>query len=195
MLVGAAAYAQDSLLFILQSDASFKTEDGKDYIVVEYEGKSQQELFDMFRQRVTSAYKPFTPSKDESAARPLIDNVIDGKAFTVNSYLSQMAETAGSITIHILGKYWACTYSMNLQFKDGRVRINAPVLYNTYIENTKMNTRIEGGHKDLSKWLRDFAGFKKDGRPNPKNEFYISANKRMTEEIKLMLSEQEEEDW
>ena len=40
----------------MQSDASLKSEDGKDYIVVPFAGKSSQELFSMVNINVTTQY-------------------------------------------------------------------------------------------------------------------------------------------
>ena len=187
------------ILFILQSDGSFKTQEGKDYIVIEHQGKTAQELYALYlTQATTSKLIPQKTTKHAQERVELISNNVEGKTFTVNACVEKMAETAGSISIHMMGKYWACNFVCVLQFKDEKVRIDAPIMKILFFEKEKVNW-TGGLHEDyrldsFKPWCKQFCDFKKDGMPNLKNDCYNSTNKRMNEEIaKLLIDKQE--DW
>ena len=57
----------DSVWFELQPDGMFLTKDGKGYAVVEYEGKTAHELYQMIASNISSAYND--PSKVMSGDR------------------------------------------------------------------------------------------------------------------------------
>lgn len=197
-------FAQDDskgVEFLIQVDASFKTAEGKDFVVVDYPGKTAKELYDLFLAKATtSSYTMQKATKHfKSPHTEIVGNRVEGSSFTIYGCVSKMAETAGSMSIHIYGKYWACNYSFSVMFKDGKVRINAPVMQNLFFEKEKVNLT---GDKHEDFWLDDykrfctqFCDFKRNGTPNPKNECYISTNKRMNEEINRLFTEGTNEDW
>lgn len=191
--------AQDNQ-FLLQSDATFKTQDGKDYIVVDCPGKTAKELYDLYLQRTASCgLQPQRETAHHPAKQDLVSNSFDGSSFVINACVDRMAETEGSMSIHMYGKYWACNYTLTLQFKDEKVRINAPKIDVIFFEKEKTLIQSGGKHDEFWKenytsWCKQFCDFKKDGTPNPKNNCYNSTNNRMNEEI-AKLFDDKQEDW
>ena len=61
-------YAQGVVSFELKSDATFKTSDGQSYVVIPFEGKTAQELYNLVKSNVMKTYNS---PKDEIAKQQL----------------------------------------------------------------------------------------------------------------------------
>lgn len=108
--------------FKLQADGRFVTEDGADYVVVPFEGKTAHELFVMLTSNITSIYR------DASKVMNTVeDNVVKVRGFAEN----------GTIFPFITMFRFSVEGYYQLEFKvrDGRIRVSAP-----YIENEAMYT-------------------------------------------------------
>lgn len=105
-----AATAQTK--FVLQPDLSTLTEDGKDYVIVLNEGKTQSELY----QQTLSTIKRLPNISPESILcdedNSIIVSGFDPKTFSIPGPM--MTQTFG---IH---------YQLQFQFKDGRIKVVAP---------------------------------------------------------------------
>lgn len=100
--------------FKLQSTGEFLSKEGKDFIVVEFDGKTTSELYDMVKGNVMSLYNSPKEVMSESG-----DNVItifarDDEMWYVNSLGAK----------GIYGGY----YKLVFKFKDGRIRIDSPTI-------------------------------------------------------------------
>lgn len=98
------SYSQ-SWIFSLQEDGSFLTEDRKNYKVLTFDGKTAKELYDIVHTNAMLFYKN---PKD-------VLSVNEGVSISIRAY-----------TENLIGAYGAY-YNLNFEFKDGKMKINAPL--------------------------------------------------------------------
>lgn len=96
--------------FEFQKDGSFSSGDGKPFVVYEAPGKSQRDLYQSMMIGIAKLFNH--PDKVISSVEPSL--------ITVNSI------TSPCIPYGNQGKLKEVTYSMQIQFKDGKIRIDAP---------------------------------------------------------------------
>lgn len=113
-----------NLNFGVQSDGSFKTPDGKSYIIIDCPGYTQEQLFYSFL--VTIQHKCVTSELQFST--------VDNKCINVYSYESYF-ENYGTWTGGFTGYLY---YKFMFQFKDGKVRIEDPIV--DHLGNGAKNT-------------------------------------------------------
>lgn len=133
--------AQNKVNFKMQSDASFKSEDGKDYIVVPFEGKSSQELYSMVSINVTTQYV--------SAKNVL--NAVENEVISINGVGEGKIEKEKKSNAHFKQRQpvspentsysFTFQYVLNFRFKDGKIRIDAPVIIG-YNDSKEINDPI-----------------------------------------------------
>ena len=114
LLVGLTADAQFTSKFKMNYDGAFTTEDGKTFDVAAFDNKNATELFDIVRKHVALTYN--SPKEVES-------NVED-KIIAIYSY----AKNCTFFTAPGMKFYLSFHYSLKFQFKDGKIRIEAPIL-------------------------------------------------------------------
>lgn len=144
LLICFTVNAQFKAHFYLQQDGTFKTKDNADYAVVEYDGMSAEELYTMVKSNINSLYKS---PKDVMSEVENISITIRGydKKVTINTYP------------------FSGYYNLNFKFKDGRIRVAAPIIdENVYLDHTQF---------DFSKEIAKFFD-KKDGSVKPKKIKY-----------------------
>ncbi len=133
--------AQNKVIFKMQSDASLKSEDGKDYIVVPFAGKSSQELFSMVNINVTTQYvsaKNVLSSVENEVIS--INGVGEGKIEKekkTNAHFKQRQPVSPENTSYS----FTFQYVLNFRFKDGKIRIDAPVIIG-YSDSKEINDPI-----------------------------------------------------
>ena len=130
--------------FELQSDGSFKTSEGKSFIVVEHGDMSAPELFDMYSIAALKGYK----------TERRVVNEVSGKVFAIEG-ITDTLTLRGSGTI--VEKY---EYQVMLHFKDGKVRIDAP-----YFGVVYASMKIMGSYGILIKQDTDFTTTITSGSP------------------------------
>lgn len=116
MLLPMLAWGQQmagSVWFDLQPDGQFLTKDGKDFVVVEYEGKTAHELYQMIATNIGSAYND--PSKVMSG--------VEDASIKVRAYCPNLVQKKLILTFNG-GAY----YQLEFKFKDGRIRVSAPYI-------------------------------------------------------------------
>lgn len=126
--------AQNQVNFKMQSDASFKSEDGRDFIVIPFEGKSVQDLYKMVNINVTTQYvsaKNVLNSVENEVIS--VNGIKDGVAIKKNkneknSHFKQRKPVENTVYT------FSFRYVLNFRFKDGKIRIDAPVV--TEIKDT-----------------------------------------------------------
>ncbi len=118
-LICLIGYGQQTVEFKVYPDGSFRTEDGKDFVVVEFEGKSAHEIFQELSVNVNSMYN--NPSK--------VMSTVEDASIKIRA-ISDLVKTR-RLGIPI---YWSGYYQLEFQIKDGRVRVSAPFV-ETYLND------------------------------------------------------------
>ncbi len=112
MLFACASYAQDIVQFIIQPTGKFLTSDGKDYVVVPFEGKTASDLFYMVKGNAMSFYNNPKEVISESGESVITIYAFDKNICTVKSL--------GATGVYGGG------YHIVFKFKDGKIRVDAP---------------------------------------------------------------------
>lgn len=158
-----------SFVCALNSFAQFKaapigivTEDDKYYLVKEYEGKTAQQLYKAVEAYIMSSY--VSPK-----------NVMSGQEYSMIN-LSPLYKNAFS-NRSVLGVkvYVDVRMTWVFRFKDGRLRIDAPVI----------NSMIDTGSYDECDYAKEL--FKKNGEPKSENRLK-KVNEWLNSEASTMLN-------
>ena len=147
ILVSGVSNAQYKSNLKMNFDGNFTTQDGKDYDVAVFEGKDATELFNMVRKRVALAFR--SPKDVESNVNDMI--------ISIYGYAPQCTYMA----VPGWKYYLSFHYSLKFQFKDEKVRIEVPRLYEmegsawSTLEKTFRGWRIFNKNGELSKKEKD----------------------------------------
>lgn len=113
-LISLSTNAQYLSNFKMSYEGKFTTQEGKDFDVASFEGKSATELFDIVKKHVALVFRS---PKD-------VESNIDDKIISIYGYAPQCTYyTAPGMKFPL-----SFHYSLKFQFKDGKVRIEVPVL-------------------------------------------------------------------
>lgn len=171
--------------FIVQKSGDFLTEDGKDYFVVEFEGKSQEELY---KQVLVNVHKMYVSPKDVLSSVEY--ESISINAITDPVYYDRVLVSAFSRKLD---------YTITVQFKDGRLRVNAPVI-NACI--TKDEANVNGFSRSNHFWdviQNSTKLFDKDGSVNKKKvDKFNAINETINGLITALVfgtNEEDDDDW
>ncbi len=107
-----------SLKFVLQSNGTFLTEDGKGYEILSFDGKTAKDLYDVVYTNAMSFYK--------SPQHVLSTN--EGVSIAVRAY-----------TDTLIG-YYGGYYYLRFEFKDGRMKVVAPSADELYYSNATLSS-------------------------------------------------------
>ena len=167
--------------FKLQANGQFLTEDGADFIVVPFEGKSPHDIYTLLTSNVTSLYN------DASKVMNTVeDNTVKIRGFAGSGYLFPYITMFNfSVEGH---------YQLEFKIRDGRVRISAPMVEDaaTMTGGTNGPTAVSYGGM-VQKHL-----FEKDGRVKKKKVKEVaSIEAYLNSIINRILAESTaiEEDW
>ena len=105
--INSATYSQD--IFALTPDG-FRDSEGADYVVFEFEGKTQKELYDAVLLKINTSY---VSPKDVLSS-------IESVNITINGFTQKLFKWNGAV--------FDVNYTISFMFKDGKVRVNAPSL-------------------------------------------------------------------
>ncbi len=101
--------------FKMNYDGTFTTQDGKRYDVVEVEGKNATDLFELVKKHIALAYRS---PKD-------VESNVDDKIISIYGYAPNCTYfTAPGMKFPL-----TFNYTIKFQFKDEKIRIDAPNLY------------------------------------------------------------------
>lgn len=206
------AVAQNQVNFKLQADASFKTEDGKNFIVIPFEGKTAQELYAIVKKNVTTTYY--------SAKNVL--NTVENELISINGITSQgvipyeiMSRThAGRTPVsnrkeaksNLSNKennncvYYPIQYVLTFRFKDGKIRIDAPEILRLLPPTLTSERQLFSGNyktesEDVKEWLIKERIFNKNGTPNPNRQMTITGLENFVNNHCTNLMTTKNEDW
>lgn len=131
--------------FRIQPDGSFLNyEDGKSYIVIDYPNYTSDELYTDILTSITRLYRS---PKD-------IVSKVEGKIISLNGIKTNCI-SAKALGLTVLT---SIEYNLKFQFKDGKIRIDAPFVWCFYKPSEKFTAK---------EWI-DANSIFKNGVPNPK---------------------------
>ncbi len=107
-----ACYAQVNFKF--QQDGTYRTDEGKDYIIVKYDSLKAKDLFLMVKNNINRLYKS---PKD-------VLSEVDYTAISIRGYSDAIFYIPTTSPETDCGGY----YNLNFEFKDGRIKVHAPVI-------------------------------------------------------------------
>lgn len=122
VLLPMLAGAQELANFVLMPDGTYQTEDGKDFVVIPFEGKTAHQIYQELASNVGSTFND--PSKVMSGVE---DASIKIRAFSDFLWLNKVLGIPHG---------WGGYYQLELRIKDGQVRVSAPV-----VEDIAMDTQ------------------------------------------------------
>ena len=127
--------AQSIISFQLTETGSFVSEEGKDFIIVPFEGETAHQIYQKLFVNASALYK--NPSQ--------VISVVEDASISIRGYSQKITYTK-----FLLEKKWISGfYNLNFQIKDGRVRVSAPII--DEIEEGTVKTRfswtVEGWYK------------------------------------------------
>lgn len=121
--------AQEKVFFSLQPDGTFLTEkDSSKYAVVEFEGKTKEELYKRLLSNINSLYKE--PQK--------VLNTVENISINIRGYNKTITIDKSPLNGET---NYSGYYNLIFKLKDGKVRIDAPIIeediYYTLVDKTK----------------------------------------------------------
>lgn len=173
-------YSQEKTVnFILQPDGIMLTNEGKDFQIINYEGESQEIIYNKLLMGVSSIFND--PKTVISKVENQIISIsgIQGVNWIVGGMLGTVR-----VDFH---------YVLEFHIKDNRVKVDSPYF-------TMLSFSSGGTQSDIGGWLVSHKIFTKDGQPNMKKEnnykFYNDVNESFSKLTSTILNYTEtEEDW
>ena len=106
--------AQELAHFVLMPDGTYKTEDGNDFVVIPFEGKTAHQIFQELASNVGSTFN--NPSK--------VMSTVEDVSIKIRAYSSDIifGMPFGYAKAQPYGGY----YQLEFKIRDGRVRVSAP---------------------------------------------------------------------
>lgn len=124
LLCNSSVYAQenkeDYVMFYLQQDGTFLNENGEKYTVLNYDGKTASELYDMVKNNVMAAYNDPKSVMSEN----------EGQVISVNGYTENLWRN---------GIDYGGDYKLTFRFKDNKIRVDAPSISSKLYRTTKID--------------------------------------------------------
>lgn len=137
--------------FKLNASGHFEALDGKDYIVVQFEGKTAQELYDMVRVNVGKVYNS---AKD-------VMSTVENKSISIHALHTKLF----SDSYFLVAATYDCRYNLGFEFKDGKIKVTSPTL-GMYTENWSNGKTMTG--ESTSSIISDKLFDKKKNEPKKK---------------------------
>lgn len=176
MFITLSSIAQE-VKFLFNSNFKFVTDDEKEFVVIPMDGYSQDSLF-----RAVSSYLDRKYTSKTNEITKFGNEQVTLSAFITDAYYEKVMGLP-------LRKHMICTYSFN--FKDGKFRVNAPVV----------NKVITGAPTELPhSFAGDCSNYFKNGKLNPKKErLYNAINDRinyiLNDIVKSSFAKSESDEW
>ncbi len=173
--------AQSVIHFKLKADGTFLTEDNKNFIILEYKGKSAEELYSFVKANVLKIYK--SPKNVLSENQPVNLNI---RALSEEFY-SGYRLPGGFVSYSVF-------YNLVFHFKEGRIKVDAPLL-DQYLN---IEATALPGSKTFKSYIDNW--FDKKGEPKSKKIKDIEKMENLFNSLVNKLLEEKsdkgsEEDW
>lgn len=167
--------------FKLQSDGSFRTEEGADFIVVPFEGQSAHDIYVRLTSNATSIYNDVS-----KVMNTVEDNTVKIRGFAGSGNIFPYITF---LNLSVEGHY-----QLEFKIKDGRVRISAPLVEDAATMTGGSNGPVAVSYSGMvAKHLFDKNGTVKKKRAN--DVASIEAYLNYIVNRILAQPEQIEEDW
>nr|DAP46221.1 MAG TPA: protein of unknown function (DUF4468) [Caudoviricetes sp.] len=142
--------AQKTVDFKLQADGSFvNSSDGKNFVVIPFDGKTKDELYSETLVAVTKLY---------NSPKDVISKV-EGEVISINGISQNCVVLKAMMGIKVA---FSIQYVLQFQFKEGKLRVDAPVISRFFSDTAADISPFSG-------WLEAQSVFKK-GKANPKKQ-------------------------
>ena len=137
--------------FYLTQNGKFLTKDNKEFTIIDSLGKSQETLYNDFLVAITKLYMSPKAVIDKVENRIITIKWYSPEAFNVNTGKKAL----GSF---VIDHYGVGLYTLQFQFKDGRVRVDAPVInaINKYYDLGTFGKKVTklGEGNSMSEWKK-----------------------------------------
>jgi hypothetical protein len=175
-------YCVNAQTFTLTSDGFVDSENSsKSYVVFEFDGKSQSELYN---EVLIAIGKTFVSPND-------VVSKVENKQLTINGILKNaVARTK-------VDGGWTLNFTMIFEFKEGKVRVDAPSVNRIYYENREMYVKSKGAMIGLMNGT-EFGIFSKNGDLKielAKQTLENSINKLMLSMLLIVAERDINSDW
>lgn len=153
MLLPSIVAAQDLVKFVLMPNGTYQAENGKDFIVIPFEGKTSHQIYQELASNVGSTFS--NPSKVMSG--------VEGVSIKIRAYSDNlvMAKPFGFVKEQPYGGY----YQLEFKIRDGRVRVSAPIIEDNVEFVSYDHKRYNGSFSHLvSKFFKN--GILQDNKRN-----------------------------
>lgn len=177
MLLPMVAWGQELVHFVLMSDGTYQTEDGKDFVVVPFDGKTAHQIYQELASNVGSTFND--PSKVMSGVE---DASIKIRAFSDFLWFNKVLGIPHS---------WGGYYQLEFRIKDGRVRVSAPIVEDIAMDTQPYNQWSYGGK--VKKWFKN--GVVKDGDKKKYDEIVAHMNGIINRILYTSTAQEANEDW
>lgn len=137
MLFPAIIDAQELVEFVLMPNGTYQTKDGKNFVVISFDGKTAHRIYQELASNVSSTFN--NPSKVMSGVE---DVSIKIRAYSDNLV---MAKPFGFVKDQPYGGY----YQLEFRIRDGRVRVSAPIIEGECKYVSIDNRRYNGNFPNL----------------------------------------------
>ena len=115
LMMGVCAFTQTEFKgFHLSPNGYFETDEGKDFIVYPFEGKTSHEIYQMICTNVGKTY---------ASPKSVMSNVEDASV-AIRAYSDNMVFQKSYLGLKF---FYSGYYNLLIEIKDGRVKVNAPV--------------------------------------------------------------------
>lgn len=115
--------------FKFQQDGTYRTEDGKDYIVVKYDSLTAKDLYIVVKNNINQLYK--SPKE--------VMSEVENTSINLRGYSESIFYIPTTSPEKDCGGY----YNLNFEFKDGRIKVHAPVIDNKVTYYSSVFSRYE----------------------------------------------------
>lgn len=177
MLLPMLAWGQELANFVLMPNGTYQTEDGKDFVVISFEGKTAHHIYQELASNVGSTFND--PSKVMSGVE---DASIKIRAFSDFLWFNKVLGIPHG---------WGGYYQLEFRIKDGRVRVSAPIVEDIAMD-TQPYDKWSYGSK-VKKWFKN--GVVKEGDRTKYDEIVAHMNGIINRILYTSTVQDANEDW
>ena len=134
MLLPMLGGAQELANFVLMPDGTYQTEDGKDFVVIPFDGKTAHQIYKELASNVGSTFND--PSKVMSG--------VEDASIKIRAYANVLIYRFVIGAKQPLGGY----FQLEFKIKDGRVRVSAPYVEDKLDASFKFTKLVGAYFKD-----------------------------------------------
>jgi len=134
----------NSIIFKVNDDGFFKTETGTNYFVIPFAGKKAHDLYNDILCRIARSFK---------SPENVTEKMVEDRTIIVNAQVDELVEAYGGVR-----EWFDFFYRFEFNFKDGKLRVNAPDIIGGRIRMGSRNLRDASFYPDnfvLTQLIKD----------------------------------------